>query len=452
MNAITVKDAATLPRILIVDDDLDILDALRDVLELEGNYSVKTAADATSAKQTANIFLPDIALLDVKLGYTNGLDLIPVLKERIPTITCIVMTAYKDTQYAVKAVRLDADDYIHKPLDPLKLVRTLDWYLAQQRLEREKREAERSFHAVFEQTFQFLFLLDSAGLLLEANQAALTFTDSTKDEVVGTVFWKTPWWQSAQALQQRLQVAVVDVQQGRFVRFEVELQDAAGKSAWFDLSLKPIFDEDGQVVLIISEGRDITELKQAQAKVERLAYYDELTGLPNRRLLLDHLHKGLAAAQRHGMHGALLFFDLDRFKIINDTLGHAVGDTLLQQVAERLAAKVRAEDTVARLGGDEFVVLLPQLSDEQKDAVNQAKIVADKLCAILAQPYNLQGHTHHVTPSIGVVLFPTAADTVDDLLKRADIAMYRSKAEGRNTVRFYDPGMQITVDTRLTLD
>ena len=193
-------------------------------------------------------------------------------------------------------------------------------------------------------------------------------------------------------------------------------------------------------------------LADSKAEVEHLAFFDPLTDLPNRRLLMDRLQKTLEANARNGQLGALLFLDLDRFKTLNDTMGHDVGDELLIQVAQRLTATVRTKDTVARLGGDEFVVMLTDLKSENHRAVSVARRVGQKLLASLNEPYQLGGHTHSSTPSIGATIFGSEAQTPTDVLKQADIAMYQVKAQGRNALCFFDPKMQADITARADLE
>ena len=220
-------------------------------------------------------------------------------------------------------------------------------------------------------------------------------------------------------------------------RAEHRLQCKSGEYRWFLARGQAIWNTAGDAIRMAGSMTDITYRKVAEARIQRLAYFDELTGLPNRRLLVDRLAQEMSSSRRHGLHGALLFLDLDKFKPINDTLGHAVGDTLLQEVATRLTAQVRFEDTVGRLAGDEFVVLLPGLSEDAETAIAQSQTVAEKIRASLSKPYMLKGGSHRVTSSIGVVLFPGTADTADELLQMADRAMYASKKAGRNAIRFY---------------
>ncbi|WP_420475590.1 EAL domain-containing protein [Noviherbaspirillum sp. ST9] len=213
-----------------------------------------------------------------------------------------------------------------------------------------------------------------------------------------------------------------------------------------------ITSDQGEVQAILDIHADITMRKAAEEKIQQLAFYDQLTRLPNRSSLMERLQHAVSVCSRRRTLGALMLIDLDNFKTLNDTLGHDKGDMLLQQVASRLLPCVRQTDTVARLGGDEFVVLLEELSSHANDAAIQAEVTAEKILSALNQPYRLEGYEHISTPSIGVTLFRGGGDTVDDVLKRADLAMYQAKGAGRNTIRFFDPGMQAAVKHRLGLE
>ncbi len=189
----------------------------------------------------------------------------------------------------------------------------------------------------------------------------------------------------------------------------------------------------------------------AEHTIRRQAQFDELTNLPNRRLLLSTLRQEMAKAERHHRYGAVFFIDLDRFKLVNDSLGHAVGDELLIEVAQRIAERLRKEDSVARLGGDEFVVLLPEVGDDQDAAGTHASMVADEIRKLSTTAFMIQGHEIHLTISIGIALFPTG-ESAEDLLKYADVAMYRAKKEGRDSVRLFSAEMQEAVNKQRTID
>ena len=237
-----------------------------------------------------------------------------------------------------------------------------------------------------------------------------------------------------------------------FHDFEMQRVRADGTLMWASISGTPMFDAGGKFIGYQGIGRDITERKLAEEKIEQLAFYDALTGLPNRRLLTERLQLALLGTSRHESYGAVLFIDLDNFKDLNDTQGHDMGDLLLRQVAARLQGSVREVDTVARLGGDEFVVVLQEMGHDVDDVTTRVEQVGHKILAKLNQVYTLGKLEHHSTPSVGVALLSRQVKSVDELLKRADLAMYESKAAGRNTMRFFDPAMQALVAQRSAVD
>lgn len=218
------------------------------------------------------------------------------------------------------------------------------------------------------------------------------------------------------------------------------------------LTITAVKDEVGVVTHYVGTHIDISDRKAAEDEIKSLAFYDPLTQLPNRRLLLDRLQQALAMHARKQVFGALFFLDLDHFKNLNDTLGHEKGDQLLRQVAERLSSCVREGDTVARLGGDEFVVMLKELSAKGADAAVQAEMVGEKILRTLNETYRFDSYEHHSTSSIGATLFRDQSLGIDELLKQADIAMYQAKAAGRNNLRFFDPAMQASIIARTAME
>ncbi|MGB5147577.1 MAG: EAL domain-containing protein, partial [Porticoccaceae bacterium] len=247
-----------------------------------------------------------------------------------------------------------------------------------------------------------------------------------------------------------------------WLRVEVQVADAIAKGEGFDLDIR-VLDRDGRVrwtrtqaevecgaddrpLVVRGAVADISERKAAQETIEQLAYFDPLTGLPNRRLLFDRVRQAVAAAKRSGTSGALLFIDLDHFKRINDSLGHRAGDQILLKVATRLRELTREEDTIARLGGDEFVVVLHEAAD------HEVRRAAYRLLERLSGSYEIANHQYHLSVSIGVVLFPTDGDDTTELLHRADAALYQAKKDGRSTVSFYQSELQAAADERLAIE
>lgn len=216
------------------------------------------------------------------------------------------------------------------------------------------------------------------------------------------------------------------------------------------LTITAVKNSSGRITHYVGALTDITLRKSAEDEIRNLAFYDPLTRLPNRRLLLDRLHQALASSARSGRQGALLFLDLDHFKTLNDTLGHDIGDLLLQHTAQRLSTCIREGDTVARFGGDEFVVMLVDLSTIHEQSLVQAETIGEKILTALSQPYDLSGHEYRNTASVGVTLFSNHQATPLELLKEADLAMYAAKATGRNTLRFFAPEMQLPLVSHTT--
>lgn len=235
-------------------------------------------------------------------------------------------------------------------------------------------------------------------------------------------------------------------------RGEVVQKRKDGSSLTIEAHWTLVKTEREQPYSILAINTDISHRKKAESEIELLAFYDPLTHLPNRRLLLDRLEHALSATYRNNRIGALLFIDLDNFKSLNDTLGHDKGDILLKQVARRLETCVRKNNTVARLGGDEFVIMLEDLSSNMAKAATKAEVIAEKVLQVFVGPFVLDGYEHYSTPSIGVAVFNRQIKNVDDLLKRADMAMYQAKAAGRNAIRFFDPEMQTIVSARVALE
>ena len=315
--------------------------------------------------------------------------------------------------------------------------------------ERKQAETELRIAATTFEAQEGMTITDARQVILKVNRAFTEITGYSADEAVG----QTPNLLNSGRHDKAFYEAMWrEIERSGSWQGEIWNRRKSGDVYPEWLTITAVKADDGTTSHYVGTFADITLRKAAEDEIKHLAFYDPLTRLPNRRLLLDRLHQALAASARSGHGGALLFIDLDNFKTLNDTLGHDKGDILLQQVAQRLATCVREGDTVARLGGDEFVVMLEDLSDNPRETATQAEIVGEKILTTLNQTDRLTGHEHHSTPSIGVTLFSAHQNSVEELLKRADLAMYQAKAAGRNSLRFFDPEMQAVVSARANLE
>ena len=305
--------------------------------------------------------------------------------------------------------------------------------------EHKRAEEELRIAAIAFESQEGMIVTDTKGVIVRVNQAFTRLTGYSAAEAVGKkpallnsgrhdkAFYRQMW----QALEKE-----------RYWQGEVWNRRKNGRIYAEWLTISAVAAPDGSITHYVGTFSDITRDSEAEAEIHRMAYYDPLTHLPNRRLLMDRLGQALAASRRSGQHGALLFLDLDNFKTLNDTRGHDVGDLLLIEIAQRLNASVREGDTVGRLGGDEFVLMLEDLSEDVQEAILQASLVGMKVREAIALPYLLKGVDFTCTTSIGVSLFCSHDVSAEDLLKHADLAMYHAKKNGRNTLCFFDPDMQ----------
>ena len=460
-------------KILVVDDDLASLKLLTDILTEQG-YQVRPADSGELALASVEVQPPELVLLDLFMPRMDGFEVLRRLKahEKSRVIPVIFLSAATETKQRVAAFKLGAVDFVSKPFQRDELLARVQTHLdlfqlhtqLEQRaaelqsineklLRKEVAERKRSEEALRESE-QFL------KCILEILPIGVWLIDAQKGIVWGNPAGQRIWagmrpvdiehfgqykaWRldTGQLLAPHEWAGARAIEKGETSldeELEIECFDGAHKIILNHAV--PIRGSDGRVKCAVIVNQDITERKAAENTIRQMAFQDSLTQLPNRRLLLDRLRHAMAACTRSQHHGALLFIDLDHFKALNDALGHDYGDLLLQQVAERLTACVREGDTVARLGGDEFVVMLEDLSENTEEAATQAQVVGEKILAALGQPYWLASHEHHSTPSIGIVLFDDHRETMEKLLKWADLAMYEAKAAGRNTFRFFEGGV-----------
>ena len=313
----------------------------------------------------------------------------------------------------------------------------------------EAREADLSIAAIAFETDEGMMVTDENALIIRVNQAFTRLTGYSAEEAIG----KNPSiLKSGRQEAEFYERLWTSLQVNKSWQGEIWNKRKNGEVYPEWLNITAVVDKAGKVTNYVSTFVDFTERKQTESEIHHLAFYDPLSQLPNRRLLLDRLRQAVSTSARNQTSSALLFIDLDNFKTLNDTKGHGVGDLLLIEVAKRLQGCVREGDTLSRFGGDEFVLLLEGLSSEMAQAAVQAQGVGEKVLDVLSQPYLLEGNEFHSSSSMGITLFSNHLHKLDELLKQADTAMYEAKKSGRNALRFFDPKMQVELEIRAQLE
>ncbi|MEI7590836.1 MAG: EAL domain-containing protein, partial [Deltaproteobacteria bacterium] len=424
----------------------------------------------------------DIIISDYSMPRLNGVHALKLVQEKGVDIPFILVSGAIGQDVAVAAMRAGARDYLMKD-DLARLLPAIERELCEAVMRQEGRQAEektcqlhtdllaseRYLRTIVDAALDAVITINDKGLVTDWNMEGERIFGYSRADAVGKPlesliipppmremhrrglerFLKTG---VSTILGKRIEVTAMRAGGGEF---PVEMAIVAVKSGdtfFFNTFLRDITkrkqSEEEIRQLNVATLADLSKIKAASDEIKNLAFYDPLTQLPNRRLFHDRLNQAMVSGARSGQRGALLFLDLDHFKILNDTLGHDVGDLLLRQVAERLTICLREGDTTSRLGGDEFVVLLEDLGEQAIEATSQTKVVAEKILLSLNQPYQLGTHRYHSTVSIGATLFEGHKRGLEVLLKQADIAMYQSKSAGRNTLRFFDPNMQEYITKR----
>ena len=448
-------------RVLLIDDKLSDRAAILDVLghtdgtpfplervsllaeglgRLSKDRTKHTTASDRIAAIIVDLFLPD----------SNGIETFDQLFQATPNIPILVIAALRDEHIAKLAVRHGAQDYLLKQrLDGYSLCKALESMV----------ERAANAEALFTQRELAEITLNSIGdAVISVNVGGeVTYLNAVAESMTG---WRADE-AAARPLEEVLHILngatripvpnplMLAMTQNRAFSLTPDciLIRRDGSEADIEDSAAPIHDRNGQVTGAVMVFHDVTQARALALRTSYLAQHDALSGLANRALLKDRLSHAITAAERHRGKLAVLFVDLDRFKPINDSLGHDVGDRLLQAVSQRLLTCVRSSDTVGRLGGDEFVVVLSEVSHSEDAAIS-----ADKLLLALSLPYNIDAHTVHVTASIGIAAYPDDGVNTETLLKNADVAMYHAKESGRNAKHFYESNMNRLAGERQTLE
>ncbi|NOY73315.1 MAG: EAL domain-containing protein [Gammaproteobacteria bacterium] len=426
--------------LLLVDDETNIQSAMRRTLKRDG-YTIYCADNGSDALKMLLNHKIHVIVSDQRMPGMTGSELFGEVSQRFPETIRIVLSGYADFSAVSDAINRGAIyKFLTKPWDD-SLLRghVLEAF---QRYELSWRN--RQLTEIFNSTMEGIMITDQAGIIQAVNPAFTAITGYSKKEALG----RTPrLLRSRKEAPERYHEMWQNLSAQGLWQGELWNRRKNGEDypQWMSISALPNDEgEQGQYVALFI---DISEQKEREACIEYQAYHDALTALPNRRLFQDRLEQALVQAERNACSLAVLFVDLDRFKVINDSLGHDMGDQLLQAAAKRLNDTVRQEDTVARIGGDEFTVLLPSI--KKRPAVEK---IADKIVSAFRRPFEIAGQTLHLSSSIGIAVFPGDGETPERLMKNADSAMYCAKTAGRNDYRFYSQSMNTDAKRRLILE
>lgn len=396
-------------------------------------------------RQALDEFAPDIILSDFTLPRLNALAALAIVQAERPDIPFIYVSGTIGEERAIESLKRGATDYVLKTnlarLAPS--VKRAMQEVAERAARRQAEEQLRLAANALENTAEAVMIIDIDKRIVSVNKAFATITGYNCEDVIR----KTPAHLQADPDDAALYAAIWDILDGvEHWQGEIWNRRKSGEIYPALLTLSAVRNNAGTTTHYVGVFNDVSKLKQYETRLEFLAHYDALTHLPNRMLFLERFQEAINRANRWGSVVGLLFIDLDRFKTINDSLGHPVGDQLLQSVAERMTECVRKSDTVARLGGDEFAVLLDELHHSQ-----EAVTVAQKLLDALAKPFTLAGYELFTSLSIGISCYPQDGDDVNTLLQNADTAMYRAKEQGRNAYRCFSAKMNVIALERLVM-
>jgi diguanylate cyclase (GGDEF)-like protein/PAS domain S-box-containing protein len=451
------------PRLLLVDDEPRLLSSLHALLDGRG-YHLVTASSGSEALAQLSKLRFDLVLLDLRLPDIGGHEIMDFINQRGVGVQVIVMSGEVGIDAAIGALKRGAYDYLRKPYSREELLTTVANALKQRTLERANRHiasqlenSEKMYRYLVDSSPDIIYTLNHEGRFTFINDRAYQLLGYRREELIGQHYSILVHDEDLERARYAFGDRRGDERASRTVELRLKCQAGAAHERTFSttlmsIALNAIGLPDHEVKKLELYGtygvaRDITDRKRAEEVISYQAYHDILTDLPNRILFKDRLGLAVIQAKRKQTELAVMFIDLDRFKLVNDTLGHVKGDELLKQAAARLKECLRRGDTLARQGGDEFTIVLPELRDRA-----DASLVADKFLECLQAPFSLDGHEVHISASIGIAIYPEHGESIDELLRHADIAMYQVKGEGKNGHAFYDPAMQDQSHQKIALE
>lgn len=410
-------------KILIAEDELIIAMDIQMRLENAGYTVVALVTTGEEAVRQALENCPQLVLMDIGLkGELDGIAAAGEIRKQLD-IPVVYLTSYSNKTVLERAKLTEAYAYLLKPFEERTLLSTIEVAIYKHKIDREVKEREEQFRAIVERSFDTIVNIDLEGKITYISPAVERISGYRPDELVGASIFSYIEDADVNSVAHLFARGV----QGETVgAIENRLLCKNGSYICVESNSLPIV-KDGEIVGIQAIFRDISERKKIELELQHMATHDYLTNLPNTRLFLEHLEKALARARRSGHFVALLYVDLDGFKLVNDNYGHTIGDQLLRLVAERLESSVRKADIVSRLGGDEFAVLMTDLQNLQS-----VDVLAERLQTEMQLPFTLEGSSSYLTVSIGISTFPTDSQESSALIRHADRAMYYSKSLGKN--------------------
>jgi diguanylate cyclase (GGDEF)-like protein/PAS domain S-box-containing protein len=455
----TTEQAVPEPaRILIADDEPRLLDSLQALLKLYG-FEVERADGGRACLEKLGSRQYDILLLDLRMPEVSGHDVMQHIQQHDVRITTIVISGETAFDDIARALRLGAHDYLKKPFVPEELLATINNAVRKRRLEDANRimesrlrRSEKLHRFIVNSSPDIIYILDENGCFSFLNSKIEQLLGYTRAELLGRHIANIVDDDDLDKARYFFDQSVHSLTSPRTIDIALKPREGGRTKHYFELALWPV-DESGELnnsmrsYRTYGTARDITDRMEAEAFINFQAYHDLLTRLPNRSLFKDRLSVALSQAHRNKQQLAVMFIDLDRFKVINDSLGHTMGDRLLQAVSQRLLGCIRKGDTLSRFGGDEFTLLLPDVGD-----TIGAVQVAEKILESIKAPFRLGGHDIYVGASIGIVVYPEGGTTLDMLIKNADIAMYHVKSTGKDGYHIFSNEMTAPVTQRLLLE
>jgi diguanylate cyclase (GGDEF)-like protein/PAS domain S-box-containing protein len=442
VSVASAQPRALLRALIVEDSEDDALLLIRDLRR--GGYDAVTVRVETGPEMSRMLDERtwDVILADYSLPRFNAIEALDVLHRKGLDIPFIIVSGTIGEQTAVAAMKAGAHDYIMKGA-AARLLPAIERELREAAERANRRRAERRFRSLIEHASDITTVVDLEGVIVYQSPSVERLLGHRAETLIGTSLVEYVHPDDVEAVLATIARPTADGIQSVECRF----RDLAGEWRILEATVSNLLD-DPDVAGIVMNCRDITGRKRDEATIRHLAYYDALTGLPNRALFNDRVAQALAHAKRRDARGlAILFLDLDRFKTINDTLGHRAGDELLKAAAQRLTHSLREGDTVARLGGDEFLFLLPGI-DDVEDAARCGRKIVDLFDA----PFQIGDQELHVTASIGISLYPLDGPDIETLVRNADTALYRAKDQGRNRYQLYAPAMNALAATRLMVE